>query len=123
MHLLVGRWRNRASLKGAGFSGVLKSDLLGRCPRCGRGQVFAGLLDIRPACSECGLDFTAHDAGDGPAVAGIFLIGAIAVGLALWVDRRFEPDLWVHALIWPVMVLPLSLLVMRFAKAMLLGLQ
>lgn len=56
-------------------------------------------------------------------MAGIFLIGAIAVGLALWVDRRFEPDVWVHALIWPAMVLPLSLIVMRFAKAMLLGLQ
>jgi uncharacterized protein (DUF983 family) len=80
-------------------------------------------MDIRPASGECGLDFTAHDAGDGPAMAGISLIGAIAVGLALWVDRRFEPDLWVHALIWPVLVLPLSLLVMRFAKAMLLGLQ
>jgi uncharacterized protein (DUF983 family) len=102
---------------------VLKSALLGRCPRCGRGHVFAGLLDIGLACRECGLDFTAHDVGDGPAVTGIFLIGAIAVGLALWVDRRFEPDLWVHALIWPVVVLPLSLRVMRFAKAMLLGLQ
>jgi uncharacterized protein (DUF983 family) len=33
-------------------------------------------------------------------MAGIFLIGAIAVGLALWLDRRFEPDLWVHALAW-----------------------
>ena len=106
-----------------GISGVLKSALLGRCPRCGRGHVFAGVLDIRPACTDCGLDFTAHDAGDGPAMAGIFLIGAIAVGLALWVDRRFEPDVWVHALIWPAMVLPLSLIVMRFAKAMLLGLQ
>lgn len=56
-------------------------------------------------------------------MAGIFLIGAIAVALALWVDARFEPPLWVHALVWPAVVLPLSLLVMRIAKAMLLGLQ
>jgi uncharacterized protein (DUF983 family) len=56
-------------------------------------------------------------------MAGIFLIGAIAVIMALWVDARFEPPLWAHALIWPLVVLPLSLLVMRFAKAMLLGLQ
>jgi len=56
-------------------------------------------------------------------MAGIFLIGTIAIVLALWVDRRFEHDLWVHALIWPAVVLPLSLLVMRYAKAMLLGLQ
>jgi uncharacterized protein (DUF983 family) len=82
-----------------------------------------GLLDIHPACPVCGLDFSAHDAGDGPAVAGIFLIGAITVGLALWLDRRFEPDLWVHALIWPAVVLPTSLIVMRIAKTMLLDLQ
>lgn len=56
-------------------------------------------------------------------MAGIFLVGAIAVILALWVDARYEPDLWVHALIWPAVVLLLSLLVMRFAKAMLVGLQ
>jgi len=106
-----------------GGAGLLKSALLGRCPQCGRGHVFWGLLDIQPACSVCGLDLSAHDAGDGPAMAGIFLIGAIAVILALWVDARFEPDLWVHAVIWPVVVLPLSVLVMRLAKAMLLGLQ
>ena len=51
-------------------------------------------------------------------MAGIFVIGAIAVIMALWVDARFEPPLWAHALIWPVV-----LLVMRFAKALLLGLQ
>lgn len=56
-------------------------------------------------------------------MAGIFLIGAIAVGLALWVDRRVEPDLWVYALIWAAVLLPLSLMVVRVAKAMLLGLQ
>jgi uncharacterized protein (DUF983 family) len=106
-----------------GGVGLLKSALLGRCPQCGRGHVFAGLLDIRPACSACGLDLSAHDAGDGPAMAGIFLIGAITVVLALWVDARFEPPLWLHALIWPVVVLPLSLIVMRVAKALLLGLQ
>jgi uncharacterized protein (DUF983 family) len=56
-------------------------------------------------------------------MAGIFLIVAIAVIMALWVDARFEPPLWAHALIWPLVVLPLSLIVMRLAKAMLLGLQ
>lgn len=97
--------------------------LLGRCPRCGKGSLFKGLLDIRESCEACGLDLRAHDAGDGPAVAGIFVIGALAVGLALWVDVRYEPPLWVHAVVWPLFVLPLSVLTMRIAKAVLVGLQ
>ena len=97
--------------------------LLGRCPRCGKGALFRGLLDIRESCEACGLDLRAHDAGDGPAVAGIFVIGAVAVIAAIWVDVRFEPPLWVHALLWPVLVLPLSVLTMRVAKAALVALQ
>ena len=97
--------------------------LLGRCPRCGKGALFRGLLDVRDACEACGLDLRAHDAGDGPAVAGIFVIGAVAVIAAIWVDVRFEPPLWVHALLWPVLVLPLSVLTMRVAKAALVALQ
>lgn len=106
-----------------GAPSLVTAALLGRCPRCGKGSVFKGLLDIRETCEVCGLDLRAHDAGDGPAVAGIFVIGAIAVGLALWVDVRFEPPLWVHAVIWPIVVLPLSVLTMRWAKAALVGLQ
>jgi len=104
-------------------SSLVAAALLGRCPRCGKGKLFRGLLDIRDSCDVCGLDLRAHDAGDGPAVAGIFVIGALAVGLALWVDVRFEPPLWVHAVVWPLFVLPLSILTMRWAKAALVALQ
>ncbi len=96
--------------------------LLGRCPRCGRGPLFSGLLAIRETCPACGLDLRAQDAGDGPAVAGIFIVGAVAVIAALVVDVKYEPPLWLHALLWPVLVLPLSVWVMRVAKAALAGL-
>ena len=102
---------------------LVTAALLGRCPRCGEGKLFAGLLAVREACPVCGLDLRAHDAGDGPAVAGIFVVGALAVIAALVVDARYEPPLWVHALIWPVVILGLSLYVMRVAKAALLVLQ
>ena len=59
---------------------VAKAALLGRCPRCGKGALFRGLLDVRDTCESCGLDLRSHDAGDGPAVAGIFVLGAITVG-------------------------------------------
>jgi uncharacterized protein (DUF983 family) len=97
--------------------------LLGRCPRCGRGALFRGVLDIRDTCEACGLDLRGHDAGDGPAVAGVFILGAVTVGLALWVEARFAPPLWVHAVLWPVLVLPLTVVFMRIAKAALAALQ
>jgi uncharacterized protein (DUF983 family) len=100
-----------------------RAALLGRCPRCGRGAVFDGLLEIRDRCASCGLDLRDHDAGDGPAVAGVFVIGAVTVGLALWVEARFGPPLWVHAVLWPALVLPATLLLMRLAKAGLVALQ
>jgi uncharacterized protein (DUF983 family) len=97
--------------------------MLGRCPRCGRGPMFSGLLDMRDRCTACGLDLRAHDTGDGPAIAGIFLVGALAVVTALMVDTRYQPPVWLHALLWPALVLPASILVMRVAKALLAALQ
>ena len=97
--------------------------LLGRCPRCGSGPLFSGLLTLRDTCPDCGLDLRAHDSGDGPAMAGIFIVGALAVIAALVVDAKYRPPLWLHAVLWPVLVLPLSLLVMRLAKALLVALQ
>jgi uncharacterized protein (DUF983 family) len=107
----------------SGAAPLARAGLLGRCPRCGRGPLFSGLLTIRETCPACGLDLRQHDAGDGPAVAGIFLVGAIAVVAALMVDVRFRPPLWLHALLWPAIVLPLSVFVMRVAKATLCALQ
>jgi uncharacterized protein (DUF983 family) len=94
-----------------------------RCPRCGQGRLFQGLLTVRPSCQVCGLDLSAHDAGDGPAVFAILILGALFVGLAVWVEFRFEPPMWVHLAIWPVLVLSASLGAMRPAKAALIALE
>jgi len=90
---------------------VAYATLLGRCPRCGRGKLFAGFLKIAPACGVCGLDYSRFDAGDGPAV------------FALIVEVKFSPPYWVHAVIWGPMVLILSLGLLRPLKAGLVVLQ
>jgi len=97
--------------------------LLCRCPRCGVGSLYDGVLTVRPSCPVCGLDLRAHDTGDGPAVLVVLVLGAIVVGLAFWVEFRFEPPLWLHAVIWPLVTLPLALLLIRPMKAALVALQ
>lgn len=73
--------------------------LRGGCPRCGRGRLFRGYLDVPPACDKCGLDFSFADAGDGPAVFVILIAGFLVLGFALWLEFTFTPPFWVHLVI------------------------
>jgi len=63
------------------------------------------------------------DAGDGPAVFVILVVGAIAAGGALFVEFTFHPPYWVHVAMWLPLVLVLSLTFLRLMKSLLLVLQ
>src|SRR5437016_14669323 len=102
---------------------VARAALACRCPRCGEGRLFTGLLTVRPACPSCGLDLSAEDAGDGPAVFVIFFLGLIVVGLAALVELKFAPPIWVHALLWTPLILGGGILMLRPLKAGLIALQ
>jgi uncharacterized protein (DUF983 family) len=102
---------------------VVVASVLGRCPRCGKGSLFGGYLKVAPRCGACGLDFSMFDAGDGPAVFVILIVGGIVAGSALFVEVRYQPPYWVHAAIWIPTILILSAAMLRFAKSLLLVLQ
>jgi len=91
-----------------------------KCPRCGVGPLFKTLLEVQPACANCGLDLSKVDVGDGAVVPVLMVLGAIIVILAFWVEFTFSPPLWVHAILWLVVTAPLAILMMRFAKAALI---
>jgi uncharacterized protein (DUF983 family) len=94
-----------------------------RCPRCGQAPLYKGLLTVRETCPVCSLDLRAVDTGDGAATLLILVVGVIVVRLAFWVEFRFEPALWVHVVLWPVVTVPLTIALMRPFKAMLVALQ
>jgi uncharacterized protein (DUF983 family) len=85
--------------------------------------LFTGLLTLRPACPVCGLDLGQADTGDAGAVGVIMVLGAIVLGLAFWVEFRFSPPLWVHAVLWPSVTLPLAILMTRTVKSALVAAQ
>ena len=97
--------------------------LTARCPRCGKGRLFAGFLALRPRCESCGLDYSFADAGDGPAVFVMFIAGFIVVGLALVVEIKYAPSLWVHAALWLPLILLVTLAPLRLIKGLLIALQ
>jgi len=85
--------------------------------------LFTGLLTVRPSCPACGLDLSAEDAGDGPAVFVIFFLGLIVVGLAAIVEIKLSPPLWVHLVLWTPVILGGAILMLRPLKAGLIALQ
>lgn len=101
----------------------IQAGLRGRCPRCGEGRLFAGFLSVGKQCGSCGLDYSFADAGDGPAVFVILIIGFVVVGLALWMEVSLSPPLWVHFTIWIPLALVLCLTALRLIKGVLITLQ
>ncbi len=97
--------------------------LLCRCPECGRGKLLRGLLDVRAACEDCGLDYSPHDAGDGPAVFVILIVGGLAVTLAFMVENAFMLPVWAHLIYQIPFVLGASILLLRHLKVTLIALQ
>jgi uncharacterized protein (DUF983 family) len=81
------------------------------------------MLEIADRCPVCGLDLRQVDTGDGAAALVILVLGAFIVALAFWVEFRFSPPLWLHAVLWPVITVPLAIVMIRHAKAALVAMQ
>ena len=102
---------------------ALRTAVTCRCPRCGEGRLFSGFVTVRDRCEGCGLDLSGHDSGDGPAVFLIFILGAVCVPLALWVNAAFTVPFWLPALLGGGAALGLAFALLRPAKAYVIALQ
>lgn len=86
--------------KTQGQPGLVPAALFGLCPRCGTRTLFDGVTRFAPRCRVCGLDFSAFNVGDGPAAFLTLIVGALVVGLALWLELAAHPPFWVHVILW-----------------------
>ena len=112
-----------AATGNGGQNSPVLNALRGKCPRCGNGRLFNGYLKIADSCDACGLDFAGHDSADGPAVMIMLLLGFVVAGLVLAVELKFQPPIWVHAVIWPPVVILGALGLLRPFKSIFIGLQ
>jgi len=95
----------------------------GRCPRCGQGELFRQVLNLRERCAACGLDYKFIDTGDGPAVFVIFILGFLMMGAALFVEFRYAPPVWVHIAAWGLLTPLVAIGLLRLIKGWLIGQQ
>lgn len=92
-----------------------------RCPNCAEGRLFKGYLKLADTCANCGEDLSALEQGDGPAVFGTLILGCLVVGLALYVEVRFTPPIWVHAVLWLPLTIGGTLALLPPLKGLLIG--
>jgi uncharacterized protein (DUF983 family) len=97
-----------------------RAALQGLCPRCGAKGLFSGLTGFAPRCRTCGLDYQAFNVGDGPAAFLTMVIGALVLGLGLWIEFTFEPPLWLLLTLLAPLVLGATIWGLRVTKAALL---
>ena len=102
---------------------VFALGLTGSCPHCGEGKLFAGFLALQPRCDVCGLSFDFADAGDGPAVFIMMIVGFIVIGAALMLELRHHPPIWVHLVLWLPVATVMALGILRPLKGMMVALQ
>ena len=102
---------------------AFKAAIQGLCPRCGQGPLFDGYLTITKSCPNCGLDYALFDVGDGATVFVILIAGFLICGGALFVEVKYSPPYWVHAIIWLPLILITVLGGLRLVKAALMVLQ
>ena len=96
-----------------------------KCPRCKEGDLYQSgfSIELRKVCEKCGLDFSKNDSADGPAVFLIFVLGFSLVPLALLFETLVAPPLWVHAVLWTVVALSLTIGSLKPLKSYIIALQ
>lgn len=85
--------------------------------------MFGGYLRFRDRCASCNADFRAADAGDGPAVFVILIVGAIVAPFLLVLQFGFHLSWWLAAGITMAVATALCLALLPLFKSVLFALQ
>lgn len=97
--------------------------LKGRCPVCGEGSLFNGLLEFATHCVACNRSFAMEDAGDGPAVFVMFITGFFIVPPAMIFHLVSDAPLWLTLLIFAPIIIVASIILLRLMRGVMFNLQ
>lgn len=103
---------------------ALKRGFAQHCPHCGKGNIFGAYLKVNPQCSVCSEELHHHRADDAPPYMTIFVVGHIIGTLMLLVEEINDAmPLWIHALVWPLLTIIMTLVLLPRLKGALIAYQ
>lgn len=101
----------------------VKAGLQGRCPACGEGALFSGFLTFTSRCEACHADFSSEDAGDGPAVFVIFIVGIFVVPIIMAIVLLSGLPQWLTMSLGVLVIIAACLFCLRLLRGLMFGLQ
>lgn len=104
-------------------SAAIWRGMKGQCPACGEKTLWRKYLKVQEECASCGLNLDGHEADDAPPYFTIFIVGHIIVPIALIVEKLYTPPLYIHALLFSVLAVVVSLVSLPIVKGGVVGLQ
>jgi len=94
---------------------------LGRCPSCGKGQLFARFLKQVDNCADCGTAFAGLRADDAAPWLTIIVVGHVFLPLAFFLDLEAIMPRWAALTAWSAFFALLSVVLLPRAKGIMLG--
>ena len=100
------------------FWPVIVRGILGRCPNCGQGKLFAKYLKQVNSCSICNKYLGNIRADDGPAWLTILVVGhLLAPFIIIFASKTSWPD-WLSVTIWSILAVVMALIILPRAKGL-----
>jgi uncharacterized protein (DUF983 family) len=100
---------------------AIRRGIANRCPVCGQGRVFQGFLRVVPECAVCHAPLGELRADDAPPYIVIFLVGHLLIPPIFWIERAYEPPMWLHMVVWLPLFTILCTLLLRPVKGGVVG--
>jgi uncharacterized protein (DUF983 family) len=85
--------------------------------------LYGRYLKVEHACTTCGTELHHQRADDAPPYFTMFIVGHVVVAGLLIVERKYQPDMWIHLSLWLPLTALLSLWLLPRIKGALIGLQ
>jgi uncharacterized protein (DUF983 family) len=95
--------------------------LIGRCPNCGQGKLFATYLKQVHHCAACNEQYGHIRPDDGAPWLTILVVGHIIVPLVLVVEMQYKIPMWTSIAAWSAITLALTFLTLPRAKGVILS--
>ena len=101
--------------------GAVGRGIMNRCPNCGEGAVFQGFLRVAEECRVCHAPLGSLRADDAPPYIVIFLAGHLLIPPIFWIERAYEPPMWLHMAVWLPLFAVICTLLLRPVKGGVVG--